>query len=413
MNNLTKGANAFLTNSGIIRVNIHWKSRRANLEVVCFSVMANGRVSTDEWFLFYNQPRSPGSAIHFSRQPGSSEAEFVINLDKLPADIQKCVFAAVLDQGSFQEVTDATITASPQAGEGLTFKIAGASDQQAMIFAEIYRRNSTWKMRAIGQGFKGGLKSLAEYHGVAIAEEQPTPSPLPSPPTREIPPIPPVPPVPNRRRSGFFRKVTVFSIVALLVVGASVVALNYYYPQLMFLLSPRLSSLLRPVAGPSLGDAQPKKDYVAPTCPFTDEQVFDRYHALGENYVRILKLIDSGNENLAKAKDELRTLEAECPPLFKEKNAKEIERLEKLPIHGWIDEATRLNICAGIMIKKVESELNNESRPNIIQRLLKNADRSRNLESDLTNISRDLAYLNNKMVRLIEGYKSNLEACLK
>jgi len=65
------------------------------------------------------------------------------------------------------------------------------------------------------------------------------------------------------------------------------------------------------------------------------------------------------------------------------------------------------------MIKKVESELNNESRPNIIQRLLKNADRSRNLESDLTNISRDLAYLNNKMVRLIEGYKSNLEACLK
>ena len=150
MNSLTKGANAFLTNSGIVRVNIGWKSRRVNLEVVCLAVTANGRVLTDEWFLFYNQPRSPGTAIHFSQQPGSGQAEFVVNLDRLPADVQKCVFAVALDEGSFQEVTDVTLTASPQMGEGLTFKIAGASDQQALIFAEIYRRNSTWKMRAIG-----------------------------------------------------------------------------------------------------------------------------------------------------------------------------------------------------------------------------------------------------------------------
>ena len=411
MNSLTKGANAFLTHSGIIRVNISWNSRQANPEVVCFAVMANGRVLTDEWFLFYNQPRSPGSVIHFSQQPNSSQVEFVINLDKLPADIQKCVFAAALDQDSFQEITDAVITASPQAGEGLTFKIVGASDQQALIFAEIYRRNSTWKMRAIGQGFRGGLKSLAEHHGVVIAEEPPTPSPSPS--IREIPPIPPVPPAPRRRHASFFKKATIFSILVLLLVGGSIMALNYYYPQLIFLLSPQLSSLLRPLAGSSLGDTQPKKDYVAPTCPFTDEQAFDRYHALGENYMKILKIIDAANGNLAKAKDELRTLETECSQTFKEKNKDEIDRLAKLPIQGWIDEATRLNICAGIMIKKVEVELNNESRPNIIQRLLKNADRSRNLESDLTNISRDLAYLNNKTVRLIEGYKSNLEACLK
>ena len=76
-----------------------------------------------------------------------------------------------------------------------------------------------------------------------------------------------------------------------------------------------------------------------------------------------------------------------------------------------MEEATRLNICAGLMIKKIETELNDESRPIIIQRLVREADRSRNLESDLTNISRDLAYLNNKTNRLIEGYRENLDAC--
>ncbi len=412
MNNLTKGANAFLANCGIIHVNVSWNAQKANPEVACFAVMANGRVLTDKWFLFYNQPHSPESAIHFLRQPDSNQAKFVINLDKLPADIQKCVFTASLDKGGFREVADAVITASPTVGEGLTFKIDGASDQQTLIFAEIYRRNSTWKMRAIGQGFKGGLKSLAEHHGVVIVEEPPKPSPLPL-PIREIPPIPPVPPVPHRRHASFSKKVTAFFMVALLIVGASIMALNYYYPQLVFLLSPRLSLLLHPAAGSSSSDMRIKKDYMTPTCPFTDEQVFERYHALGDNYMRILKIIDASNENLTKAKNELRAMEAECPPLFKENNQKEIDRLEKLPIQGWIEEATRLNICAGIMFKKVETELKDESRPNIIQRLVKNADRSRNLESDLTNISRDLAYLNNKMVRLIEGYKSDLEACLK
>lgn len=418
MNTLTKGANALLTKSGTINVNLSWKSRQANLEVVCFAVTASGRVPADEWFLFYNQSRSPGNAIHFSRQPGSSQVEFVVNLDQLPADIQKCVFAAALDEGSFRNVTDAAITASPRTGDALTFKITDVSNEQALIFAEVYRHSSGWKMRAIGQGFKGGLQPLAEHYGVVIADEQPAkpspPPPSPSGGVRSNPPLPPVPPTPNRRRSTFLRKVAITLGLVLLIMVTSVLALNYYYPQLLFLLSPQLSALMRSSADSAPANSQSTaKAYVAPTCAFTDDQVFERYHTLGENYVKILKIVDVGNENLAKLRDELRAFDAGCPQGFVEKNKQEIDKLEKLPIQGWIEETTRLNICAGIMIKKVDNEVKSESRPTVIQRLLKNADRSRNLESDLTNISRDLAYLNNKAARLVEGYKSNLEACQK
>ncbi|MGH8329100.1 MAG: TerD family protein, partial [Pseudomonas fluorescens] len=44
-----------------------------------------------------------------------------------------------------------------------------ASTETAMIFGELYRAGEEFKFKAIGQGFTGGLKPLAEAHGVSIA----------------------------------------------------------------------------------------------------------------------------------------------------------------------------------------------------------------------------------------------------
>jgi tellurium resistance protein TerD len=40
-----------------------------------------------------------------------------------------------------------------------------ASVETAMIFGEVYRHNSDWKFRAVGQGCKGGLGPLAKNYG--------------------------------------------------------------------------------------------------------------------------------------------------------------------------------------------------------------------------------------------------------
>ena len=426
MKQLTKGANAILTRSGTVQVNLSWKSPIIDLDVSCFAITAHGKVPSDEWFVFYNQPDSPNRAIHFS-QTDANQTQFVVHLDQLPADIQKCVFAATLSQSSFREVTEATITAVPPTGEALTFKISDSADEQALIFAEIYRYGSDWKMRAIGQGFKGGLKPLAEYYGIQVTDE---PRPVSAPGSRPAPPVPPASPsrdsqaqpsVPRRKRPGFLKKLVISLMIVLLIASASITGLAYYYPQLLFLISPQLSSLVQPSIR-FISDDPKQFQASAPetatpietTCPFTDEQVFDRYHTLGENYIRILKTVDIINQHLSELKEELKKIDSKCPQAFVDKNNQEVEQLEKLPIQDWIEETNRLNICAGIMIKKVDTDLQSESRPTIIQRLLRNADRSRNLESDLTNISRDLAYLKNKADRLVkEGYRSNIEACLK
>ncbi len=44
-----------------------------------------------------------------------------------------------------------------------------ASNNTAMIFAELYRYNSEWKFRAVGQGFEGGLAAMARSYGLTVS----------------------------------------------------------------------------------------------------------------------------------------------------------------------------------------------------------------------------------------------------
>jgi tellurium resistance protein TerD len=38
-----------------------------------------------------------------------------------------------------------------------------------MIFGEVYRRESEWKFRAVGQGYASGLRGIAVDFGVNVA----------------------------------------------------------------------------------------------------------------------------------------------------------------------------------------------------------------------------------------------------
>lgn len=45
------------------------------------------------------------------------------------------------------------------------------SQETAVIFAEIYRYNGGWKMKAVGAGYKGGFSTLLAQYGLNIPEE--------------------------------------------------------------------------------------------------------------------------------------------------------------------------------------------------------------------------------------------------
>jgi stress response protein SCP2 len=444
MKTLPKGANAPLASSGTLRVELHWPRAPAALDAVCFAVGDDGRIPSDDWFIFYNQRQSPGAVVDLATTL-AGRAELRVQLERLPPGIQRLVIAAAMTDGAFRDLIGARLTVTPAAGEPLAFELTEAGDEQALIFAELYRHGAGWKLRAVGQGFRGGLQPLAEHFGVAVADdaaapETSAPAPIEPPQNPPTPPrpiplesAPPPTPEPRQRRARPSR--LTWSLALMILLATATGALWLFKPDWLaipgelwseahdrFAYTSNTSATLDAPRPPTPESAERDNStasssrfparYQAPTCPWEDAQVFERYHALGENYVRILQRVERSNKLLGKWRNELRQQSAsDCAAPFVEGNRQEVEQLSQLPIAAWMDESIKLNNCAGLLIKRLDKELNQESRPIIIQRLVRESDRARNLESDLTDIARDLAYLRNKTARLIDGFEENIEAC--
>ena len=146
-------------------------------------------------------------------------------------------------------------------------------------------------------------------------------------------------------------------------------------------------------------------------CPAELDDLYKRYHTLGENYLVMHDVVENSDMQRELVKKALRTSELSCHEQFKDINTREIDRLRKLPIDSWFGEASRLSVCIGRYISEIETRLESETESALVNKLVQNADDTRLIESDLVNISRDLAYLRNKSERLIKAYNNHLETC--
>jgi stress response protein SCP2 len=186
MKELIKGANAPLAASGRVQIRLLWSSVPGELDFACFALDGHDRVLADDWFVFYNQPASPGDAIRID----PNRAAFLINLDALPGAVRKCIFTATLSSGNFQAVTDATFIAAPTAGDyAVRFRLTDPIESRSLWVAELYRYDGAWKVRAKGEGLKTDLAGLSRLFGVDVLDETPSIRPLPAAPANP-PPLP-------------------------------------------------------------------------------------------------------------------------------------------------------------------------------------------------------------------------------
>ncbi|MBF8765819.1 MULTISPECIES: TerD family protein [Pseudomonas putida group] len=187
---LTKGSNVSLSKEapGLseVVVGLGWDPRvtdgtEFDLDASIFITGENGKVLNDNSFIFYNNKTSQdGSVEHLGdNRSGAGEGDdeqVNIKLTGLAADVKKLVFAVTIHEAegrkqSFGQVGNAYIRVVNKAdGKELArYDLSeDASTETAMIFGELYRHNDEFKFKAIGQGFAGGLKPLAEAHGVSI-----------------------------------------------------------------------------------------------------------------------------------------------------------------------------------------------------------------------------------------------------
>ncbi|MDS4021361.1 MAG: TerD family protein [Candidatus Competibacter sp.] len=167
------------------------------LDSSAFALAAQGKVSGDDDFVFYNQPALPGGGI---QRAGDGRA-FTVTFARLPAAIERIVIALTIDQGqrrgqSFGQLSQvrAEIRDAQSKLPLATFPLATKMmAETALIVGELYQRNGEWKFRAVGQGFVGGLGPLARQYGVEVGDDPDAAAPPPAPPVSAQPPRPAAP----------------------------------------------------------------------------------------------------------------------------------------------------------------------------------------------------------------------------
>lgn len=187
---LSKGGNVSLSKEApgmkAAMVGLGWDARATDgqpfdLDAAVFILGANGKVRTDNDFVFYNNPKGANGTVQHQGDNRSGagtgdDEQVLLNLDGIPADVDRIVIAATIHEAgtrgqSFGQVNNAYMRVINAEGglEIARYDLSeDASTEAAMIFGEIYKRNDEWKFKAVGQGFAGGLGPLARNYGVNI-----------------------------------------------------------------------------------------------------------------------------------------------------------------------------------------------------------------------------------------------------
>ncbi|EST37821.1 transport associated protein [Streptomycetaceae bacterium MP113-05] len=187
---MTPGSNLPLT-AAKVAVDV---TAPVRLDVSGLLIATDGKVRSDDDFVFYNQPSGPG-VTHSS---GSADT-ITVDTAAVPAEVEKVVVTASLDApGATFGGTEPTATVRDADSQAVlaTFTPPGLGTETALVVAEVYRRNGAWKVRAVGQGYANGLAGIATDFGVSVDEPAaPAASQTPTTPP-QAPAAPPAPQAP-------------------------------------------------------------------------------------------------------------------------------------------------------------------------------------------------------------------------
>ncbi|MFF4227159.1 TerD family protein [Streptomyces abikoensis] len=135
---------------------------------------ADGRVTDAQWVAHPASPRLPG--LEVSGQ-AAAEHRLAVDLDAVPEAAHRLAVVLALPSvasaparfgaiaAPFLAVTDTDGT------EIASYTVTGLDAESAVVALELYRRQGAWKVRAVGQGYAGGLAAMLHDQGLPGAAE--------------------------------------------------------------------------------------------------------------------------------------------------------------------------------------------------------------------------------------------------
>jgi len=174
--NLTKGQRIEIGLSKV-GVSLGWDPNEGtgfdfDLDASAFMLGANKKLPQDEFFVFYNNQKSPDGAVESSGDDltgGNSDGDdetLTVDLNRVDLRIQEIVFTVTIHdyearRQNFGQVRNSFIRIYNAITNEEIAKYELDEDfsvETAVEFGRLYKKGNEWKFEAMGIGYKGGLQ---------------------------------------------------------------------------------------------------------------------------------------------------------------------------------------------------------------------------------------------------------------
>ncbi len=148
-------------------------STQFDIDACAFIVAANGKILSEDYFIFYNNAQSPDGSVVYSGDNRSGDGEgddetLIIDTTKINPEVQQIVFCCSIDEAekrgqNFSQINNAYIRIYDQATSKViaTYLLAeSASNETAFILGRLLNSSEGWVFEAYPMGYPGGLETL-------------------------------------------------------------------------------------------------------------------------------------------------------------------------------------------------------------------------------------------------------------
>lgn len=162
-------------------VNMYDGGADFDLDAAAFLLGENGKVTTDEDFVFYGNLKHKSEAVvhqgdNLTGEGDGDDEQIFVDLSKVPANITKIAFTVTIYDSdtrrqNFGQVSNSFIRIVDETNNKEIVRFDLGEDfsiETAVVVGELYRHNGEWKFNAVGSGFSGGLRALCLQYGVNV-----------------------------------------------------------------------------------------------------------------------------------------------------------------------------------------------------------------------------------------------------
>lgn len=180
--NLQKGQRESL-NAQKFTIGLGWDTNASStgaafdLDASIFMLGSNSKLVADEYFVFYNNAKSPDGAVthtgdNLTGDGDGDDESILVDLSKINPAVQEiCVVVTIHDAAdrkqNFGQVRNSFIRVVDESNNVLVkYELdEDFSVETAIEFGRIYKKDGQWKFEAVGAGMKGGLEDyLKKYN---------------------------------------------------------------------------------------------------------------------------------------------------------------------------------------------------------------------------------------------------------